>query len=74
MASALPASRAEPTTATGTAERQAAETLLKRQAKAAGRRITAGADKAYDTTAHVTQLRAINEIPPLARQIGEQPL
>jgi len=37
------------THANGTAERRAAEIMLKAQSKAAGRRITAGEDKAYDT-------------------------
>jgi transposase len=59
------------TTATGTAERQAAQTMLKRQAKAAGHRITAGADKAYDTKSHVAQLRAINVTPHVAQNQAE---
>ena len=42
--------------ANGTAERRAAEALLKRQARC-GRRITIGADKAYDTRDHVAALR-----------------
>src|ERR1700716_3124545 len=49
------------TLATGTAERRASETMLK--AKAAGRRITVGEDKAYDTADHVANLRAINVTP-----------
>jgi transposase len=51
------------TLATGTAERRASETMLKARAKEAGRRITAGEDKAYDTADHVAQLRAINVTP-----------
>lgn len=41
------------THANGTAERRASETTLKVRRKAAGRRITAGEDKAYDTADHV---------------------
>ena len=37
------------TQANGTAERRAAETMLKAQSQATGHRITVGADKAYDT-------------------------
>src|SRR5450759_132098 len=37
------------TQASGTAERRASEIMLKAKSKAAGRRITAGEDKAYDT-------------------------
>jgi hypothetical protein len=33
--------------------------MLKARRKAAGRRITAGEDKAYDTADHVANLRAI---------------
>jgi transposase len=51
------------THATGTAERRAAEIMLKAMRKAAGRRITAGEDKAYDTADHVGNLRAINVTP-----------
>ncbi len=40
------------THANGTAERRAAETMLKAKSKAARRRITAGEDKAYDTADH----------------------
>jgi transposase len=49
------------TLATGTAERRASETMLK--AKATGRRITGGEDKAYDTADHVAHLRALNVTP-----------
>jgi len=51
------------THATGTAERGASETMLKAKAKQAGRRITAGEDKAYDTAEHVTKLRGLNVTP-----------
>lgn len=51
------------THANGTAERRAAEMMLKAKRKAAGRRITAGEDKAYDTADHVANLRASNVTP-----------
>jgi len=51
------------TQANGTAERRAAEAMLKAKSKAAGHRITVGADKAYDTAAHVANLRAVNVTP-----------
>ena len=51
------------THANGTAERRASEIMLKARRKAAGRRITAGEDKAYDTADHVANLRAINVTP-----------
>jgi len=51
------------TLANGTAERRASETMLQVKAKEAGRRITVGEDKAYDTADHVTNLRAINVTP-----------
>jgi hypothetical protein len=51
------------TLANGTAERRAAEKMLKAKAKQAGRRITVGEDKAYDTADHVANLRAINVTP-----------
>jgi transposase len=51
------------THANGTAERSASETMLKAKATEAGRRITAGEDKAYDTADHVAKLRALNVTP-----------
>src|SRR6202521_695439 len=51
------------THANGTAERSASETMLKAKARAAGRRITAGEDKAYDTAEHVANLRALDVTP-----------
>ena len=45
------------THANGTAERRAAEQMLEEKRKQAGRPITVGADKAYDTSDHVTALR-----------------
>jgi len=56
------------TLANGTAERRASETMLK--AKQAGRRITVGEDKAYDTADHVANLRAINVTPHVTRNDG----
>jgi len=52
------------THATGTAEREAALTLLDRRPPA--RRITLGADKAYDVTAFVKTLRACRVTPHIA--------
>lgn len=46
------------THATGTAEREAAKDLMQSRIKK-GRRITMGADKAYDVKAHVKELREI---------------
>ena len=51
----------------GTAERRASEMMLKAKAKQAGRRITVGEDKAYDTADHVANLRAINATPHVAQ-------
>ncbi len=47
--------------ATGTAERRASEAMLAIRRRLAGRRITAGEDKAYDTTDHVARLRAAED-------------
>ncbi len=41
------------TKADGPAERRASQAMLKAKRKAVGHRITAGADKAYDTKGHV---------------------
>jgi hypothetical protein len=51
------------THATGTAEREASEKMLKLKARAASGRITVGEDKAYDAADHVARLRAINVTP-----------
>jgi hypothetical protein len=59
------------TTANGTAERRASERMLAAKAKAAGRRITAGEDKAYDTADHVANLRAANVTPHVTRNDAE---
>jgi transposase len=53
------------TQANGTAERRSSECMLK--AVAAGRRITAGEDKAYDTRDHVAALRRLNVTPHVAQ-------
>jgi transposase len=55
------------TLASGTAERRAAEAMLKAKAKQVGHRITAGEDKAYDTADHVANLRAFNVTPHVAQ-------
>jgi hypothetical protein len=55
------------THANGTAERRASEIMLKAKSKAAGRRITAGEDKAYDTANHVANLRDRNVTPHVAQ-------
>jgi hypothetical protein len=51
------------THADGTAERRASEAMLKARRKAAGRPITAGEDKAYDTADHVAALRQAGVTP-----------
>ena len=58
------------THANGTAERRASEIMLKARSKAAGRRITAGEDKAYDTADHVANLRAANVTPHVTQNNG----
>jgi hypothetical protein len=58
------------THANGTAERCASEIMLKAKSKAAGRRITVGEDKAYDTADHVANLRAINVTPHVTQNNG----
>jgi len=55
------------TQANGTAEREAAEAMLKVKAKRARRRITVGEDKAYDTQDHVAALRNIGVTPHVAQ-------
>jgi len=53
------------TAASGTAEREAAEALIAPKAKT--RRVTLGADKAYDAKDHVANLRAMNVTPHVAQ-------
>ena len=55
----------EVTQATGTAEREAALRMLRRQKR--GRRITLGADKAYDTREFVAACRALKVTPHVAQ-------
>ena len=55
------------TQANGTAERRAAEAMLKAKRKAVGHGITVGADKAYDTADHVAALRALDVTPHVAQ-------
>jgi len=55
------------TTAGGRAERSAAHAMLRAKRKAIGHRLTAGADKAYDTRDHVATLRAIDVTPHVAQ-------
>ena len=44
--------------------------MLKAKSKDAGRRITAGEDKAYDTADHVANLRASNVTPHVTQNNG----
>ena len=53
--------------ANGTAERRYAEGLLKKLARKLRRRVSVGADKAYDTADHVSALRAANVTPHVAQ-------
>jgi transposase len=55
------------TLATGTAERESSEHMMKRQAKRSKRRVTVGEDKAYDTFDHVAVLRSLNVTPHIAQ-------
>jgi len=55
------------TTATGRAEREAAKAMFKRLKKRRTGRITAGADKAYDTHDFVEQLRNLKVTPHVAQ-------
>ena len=52
--------------ANGTAERRTAEALIEAKTKAS-RRVTVGADKAYDTRDHVAALREMNVTPHVAQ-------
>ncbi len=58
------------TQANGTAERRASEAMLSAKSKEVGHRITAGEDKAYDTTDHVAALRAANVTPHVTQNNG----
>ena len=57
------------TPANGTAERRAAEAMLKARRKAVGHGITAGEDKAYDTSDHVAALRALGVTPHVTQNV-----
>jgi len=54
------------TSATGTAEREAAEQMIR--GRAGAKRVTLGADKGYDTRAFVKQLRRLNVSAHIARK------
>lgn len=58
------------THANGTAERRASLKMLKKIARKKKRRITAGADKAYDTRGHVADLRENNITPHVAQNLN----
>jgi transposase len=58
---------AEFTKATGTAEREAAQALVKRDKKRRTGRTTLGADKAYDTREFVEQMRELEVTPHFAQ-------
>ena len=53
--------------ANGTAERAAALSLMDRRRGRSGRRLTLGADKAYDVWDFVGELRARSVTPHIAR-------
>jgi hypothetical protein len=64
--------------ATGTAERRASEAMLAIKRRLAGRRITIGEDKVYDTADHVLKLRAAAVTPHVTQnnapgKTGRQP-
>jgi transposase len=59
------------TQATGTAERDASEAMLRAKAKSASGRITVGEDKAYDTADHVANLRAASVTPHVTQNNAE---
>jgi transposase len=56
--------------ATGTAERRASEAMLTIRRRLAGRRITVGEDKAYDTADHVAKLRTLDITPHVTQNDG----
>jgi transposase len=61
---------AETTQATGTAEREAAEGMI-RDVRGAGR-ITLGSDKAFDVAEHVANLRQMNVTPHVAQNTSNR--
>jgi transposase len=56
------------TQATGTAEREEAKAMIERHAPGSTRRLTVGADKAYDTAGFVADLRAMCVTPHVAQK------
>jgi transposase len=56
--------------ATGMAERRVSEAMLAIRRRLAGRRITVGEDKAYDTTDHVARLRDLDVAPHVTQNNG----
>ena len=58
------------TPATGTAEREASESVLESKIKETGKAATVGEDKAYDVAAHGANLRKIGVTPHVARNNG----
>jgi transposase len=61
---------AQVTSASGTAERDAAQAMAKDRRAKSGKRITLGADKNYDTQAHVATLRGTGVTPHVAQNTG----
>lgn len=59
------------TQATGKAEREASQAMLRVKAKSAIGRITVGEDKAYDTADHVANLRDIGVTPHVTQNNAE---
>jgi len=59
------------TQATGTAEREASEAMLRAKTKSAGGRITVGEDKAYDTVDYVANVRDAGVMPHVTQNNGE---
>ena len=57
----------EMTQATGTAERDAAKTMIESHLPGSERRVTVGADKAYDTAGFVADLRQMRVTPHVAQ-------
>jgi transposase len=57
----------EMTQATGTAEREAAKTMIESHAPGSERRLTVGADKAYDTADFVADMRQMCVTPHVAQ-------
>lgn len=60
------------THANGKAERTASLKMLKKIARGKKRRLTAGADKAYDTRGYVADLRAGNITPHVAQNVNRK--